>query len=217
MVVENLKVFTVKSYKDLFKMYKQGKIGVTQQFLPENLKALKPSKNVSELECIQSLLERDTEYIYHVTNNDNSYVISILGFTIQKVISGNLQVITFGEDGRWEEFAEELDAKSLGEFWDSFQDASNGTFRMEGVSVISQEIDIKNILKEYYLPIKNGDELEEFRDLLELNNLNTIIGYDETFEESEVVSEGFMHYDKGFFLSKNNFSKLGIHFNYLKV
>lgn len=62
----------------------------------------------------------------------------------------------------------------------------------------------KKILKDKTLFIENGVHME----LVKFNIQEPLWGYDETYDNDEKVSSGFLHYNKGrFFLSKNNFNK----------
>lgn len=62
----------------------------------------------------------------------------------------------------------------------------------------------KKILKKNTIFIKNGDHLEKIRDSMN----GVLFGYDDTFEDEDVVNSGYLHYeDKMFFLSKNNLNK----------
>ena len=70
----------------------------------------------------------------------------------------------------------------------------------------------KKILKEKTIYIKNGDMLEEVKDLIQ----EFLWGYDETFKDNEAVSSGYLHYGSGmFYLSKENFNKNEINLNQL--
>ena len=218
MVVENLEVFTVKSYKELFKMYKKKKLGITEQRMPENLQPLKPSKKLSELECIQSLLETDYDFPYHVYFDGEKYIISILGFSISKVIDGTKQFITFGEDGIWQEEADytgvlrgENDESDL-----EWQDSSNGTLEMWGSYQVKKHEtkSLKQFFKGKTLYINGGEALEEFKNILDLSGLNTAMGYDETYKDDTVVNTGYAHLEGNrFFLSKNSFFEKEVTFN----
>ena len=62
----------------------------------------------------------------------------------------------------------------------------------------------KKLFKEKTTYIKNGDMLEEVKDLIQ----EPLWGYDDTFKDDEVVSSGYLHYGSGmFYLSKENFNK----------
>jgi hypothetical protein len=57
--------------------------------------------------------------------------------------------------------------------------------------------------------IDGGIELEKFREELIKNGLSGVnLGYDTTYDNDKVVNTGYMHYDKGFFLSKHSFDKV---------
>ena len=62
----------------------------------------------------------------------------------------------------------------------------------------------KKLFKEKTIYIKNGDMLEEVKDLIQ----KPLWGYDETFKYDKVVSSGYLHYGSSmFYLSKENFNK----------
>lgn len=218
MVVENLKVFKVKSYKELFKLYKNRKLGITEQRMPENLCPLKPSETLSELECIQSLLETDFDFPYHVYFDGEKYIISILGFSVSKIIDGYKQLIQFGEDGVWQEQADysgitdSNDESNL-----EWEDASNHSFEMWGMNHLVKKHETQNLkqfFKDKTLYIKDGDQLEEFREILIQTNLSVRMGYDDSYSAGEGVSCGYMHrVDNRFYLSKNSFLKKETTFN----
>lgn len=215
MVVENLKVFTVKSYKELYKYYKDGKLGITDNRMPENLAPLKPSNTLTELECIQSLLEVDEDNIYHVAFDGKKYIITYLGFSISKIIDGTKQLIQFGEDGIWQEEAELKDGVKEEDL--DWQDSSNGTLEMWGMNHVVKKHEKQN-LKQFFkgktLYINGGEQLEEFREILRETNLSVRMGYDETYKDDKEVNTGYIHFESNkFFLSKNSFFKKEISFN----
>lgn len=209
MVVENLRVFKVKSYKQLFKMYQNDELGIIEQRMPNNLQPLKPSETLSELECIQSLLETDYDFPYHVYFDGKKYIITILGFNISKVIDDKKQLIQFGEDGIWQEEAEIKEGDNEEDL--EWQDSSNGSFEMWGMYNVAEHKpqNLAQILKEKTVSITGIQKLEIFRDILFNLGYDTLIEYDDTFKDSKEMSVGYVHYKKklGFFMSKNTFFK----------
>ena len=63
--------------------------------------------------------------------------------------------------------------------------------------------------------VNNGEELEQFRDLLTSEGLKDTFGYvANEYKDDPVVSSGYFHYDeevKGFYLSTNHNDKDIIH------
>lgn len=57
-----------------------------------------------------------------------------------------------------------------------------------------------------------GEELEKFRDILCEKGLSVRMGYDETYNNDNVVDTGYLHYNKDFYLSKNSLNKKEITF-----
>lgn len=55
--------------------------------------------------------------------------------------------------------------------------------------------------------IVDGDTLERVKDHFERIGESSIWGYDTTYDEDDAVSSGYLHYDKGFYLSKEAFEK----------
>ena len=56
---------------------------------------------------------------------------------------------------------------------------------------------MKEKLRTSVVIIENGTELEQFRDLLELNNENCLMAYSEDFTETEEASKGYVIYEAG--------------------
>lgn len=65
----------------------------------------------------------------------------------------------------------------------------------------------KKILRKNTIHIKDGVMLEKVRGILFKSGESTLWGYDETYINDDVVSSGFLHYEKGFYLSKESFDK----------
>jgi hypothetical protein len=66
---------------------------------------------------------------------------------------------------------------------------------------------LKKQLRKSTFFINGGEELESFRDVLAKNSLSVLMGYDESYKDDKTVNTGYVHYEKGFYLSKNSFDK----------
>ena len=134
MVVINQKTFKVKNYQGAYNWYLEGKFGVLQQRMPENL-IRQTKKNGTNLERIISLLSKDNDNVYHVTKRENNkgYLITLLGFSITKEIPTNIETyqISFGEDGKWElGWGKEINGST---------DASDCSFNFDGENNFPKE------------------------------------------------------------------------------
>ncbi len=67
---------------------------------------------------------------------------------------------------------------------------------------------IRKLLKNKTFLIIDGNHLEEIKDkLFKEYNEDPIWGYDDTYKEDNEVSSGFLHWDRGFYLSKDSLNK----------
>jgi hypothetical protein len=208
MVTEILKQFVVKNYKEAFKLYKKGEFGCIEQRMPENLKKM-PKSEGTDLERILSLLEADEDNIYSVVELGNVFIITILGFRIHKTLEENVEVyyLQFGEDGKWEEVAYKGDVEN-------YQDGTRGELSM-GADVKLKHVKIeqgKNILKplfsEFTAYIDGGDKLGILKDVFFKMGASTLWRYlQEDHKDDKEVNSGFLHYENGFYLSKNSQNK----------
>lgn len=195
MTTETLKVIKVKSYKEAFKLYKEGEFGVIEQRMPENLKRLKKSEG-TDYDRIISLLEEDSDNIYNVLETKKGFTIVMLGLSIHKELEENVSVyyLNYGEDGKWEEvvYKEDLDENPV------YSDGSDGKLS------IGQKVELKHktkdnlhdILKGKSVYVKNGIQLEEVRDAFELIGLKVKYSYKEEDYLNESANVGFL-YEEG--------------------
>lgn len=113
MVVENLHQFKVDTYNDLYEMYLNGQLGITDQRMPTGLRRMNTKTDGSDEDLIKSLLDADKDNFYHVQfvpvqNGKDFFLITIIGFNITKCIGKDLQYsLNMGEDGVWEDMVDE--------------------------------------------------------------------------------------------------------------
>ena len=62
---------------------------------------------------------------------------------------------------------------------------------------------LKKVFQNNTYYIKNSVDLERVRDVLPVS----LLSYDETYDNDDKVSSGYLHFDKVFYISKNNFNK----------
>lgn len=103
MVTENQKQFVVGSYKEAFELYRNGEFGCIEQRMDDNLIEMVEG---SDFQRIRSLLEEDFDNFYSVVEYKKVFIITLLGFSISKAIDENVDTyyLSYGEDGKWEEF-----------------------------------------------------------------------------------------------------------------
>lgn len=203
MVVENLKSFKVKNYKELFKMYLKEQLGSSEQRMPLHLKRLKEG---SEIEKIVSLLNEDTDSAYHVQETKKGFTITLINFYISvEITDTNIKEIEvyYGDDGVMKYDIEE----------DGRRNDLRGNMHTEGVLTVVEHKskNIEELFKGRTFFIKDGENLEKIRALMP--DKYQLWGYDSTYNESKEVSRGFLHIENGIaFLSKGDFEKRIMHF-----
>jgi hypothetical protein len=115
MIAVVLKSFTVRNYAELYEMYKDGKLGLVCQRMPEGIIEQVAGDDGTDEELILNLLAQDPDNMYHVHFEDDSedgyFVISYMGFGLNKKFTEMVSEydFMFGEDGIWEEYKTPVD------------------------------------------------------------------------------------------------------------
>jgi hypothetical protein len=110
MVAENLNVFTVNGYYDLYRMYENDELGIYDQRLPDDIPKWYVGEDGTDEELIIKLLDMDTDNLYHVCTIVKGielvFQITYLGFVIQKTFDDAkiTYELMFGEDGIWQNY-----------------------------------------------------------------------------------------------------------------
>lgn len=112
MIVEQLTQYKVYTYNELYEMYLNEELGMTDQRIPTGLKRMNTGKDGTDEELIKSLLDADKDNFYHVQFVDDTwdgyFLITIIGFNITKSFGKHLQYsLNMGEDGVWEDMVDE--------------------------------------------------------------------------------------------------------------
>lgn len=111
MITENLHQIKVSTYNELYDLYLEEKLGMTDQRMPNNLKRMDAGNDGTDEELIKSLLDADKDNFYHVQFvdvRDGYFLITIIGFNITKSIGKDLQYsLNMGENGIWEDFIDD--------------------------------------------------------------------------------------------------------------
>lgn len=122
MIAIVLHSFSVRNYAELYEMYKDKELGLTEQRMPDNIVEQVAGDDGTDEELIINLLAQDPDNMYHVHFEDDSedgyFVISYMGFGLNKKFTEMVAEydFQFGEDGIWEEYKSPVD--------EEYQDAS---------------------------------------------------------------------------------------------
>ena len=110
MIANVLHTFSVRTYAELYEMYKNGELGLVEQRMPDDIPEQVAGNDGTDEELILNLLAQDPDNLYHVhfedDNEDGYFVISYMGFGLNKKFNEIVAEydFQFGEDGIWEEF-----------------------------------------------------------------------------------------------------------------
>lgn len=115
MIANVLHTFSVRTYAELYEMYKNGELGLVEQRMPDDIPEQVAGDDGTDEELILNLLAQDPDNIYHVHFEDDSqdgyFVISYMGFGLNKKFTEMVAEydFQFGEDGIWEEYKKPVD------------------------------------------------------------------------------------------------------------